>query len=144
MAETTRTSRPHASTTGEISLERLLGTIHTQREDENELTTDYNEQDVIAHNLINSLNKARVVDLRVKIAIRIILVLFFMSILTLQNYQVFSFINTALSKGNIFTIQPILAVVISGTLAETYFIIRKIVDWAMKESDYDPHLSNNT
>lgn len=84
----------------------------------------------------NLLAVARTWDIRIKIGIRIVLILFFMSLLTIQNFMVFKFLTIAFNKDTIDKIQPTLSIVISGTLTETYFVIRKIVDWAMKDIDY--------
>lgn len=118
------------------SSEDITSGITKEQGDGRELKAEYREQKKVSANLRDKLDGARTWDIRVKIIIRIILALAFLIILVGQNYFVFKLIDKSMDSNQLKDIQLILGTVITGTLTETYFVVREIVKWAMQEIDY--------
>lgn len=89
-----------------------------------------------SQDLRKELDKARTLDIKVKIVLRIAYALFFGWLLTTQNIYVFNIIKESQKVGGLSEIQPLLAVVVPATLAETYFIVRIMVEWTFSDIDY--------
>ena len=87
-------------------------------------------------NLTKTLQITRIIDIVIKIFIPIGFILFFSCLLWVQNKTVFELVKTAQSQDNLEKLQGILGILVSATLTETYFIIRKIVDWLCQDIDY--------
>lgn len=86
--------------------------------------------------LVNQLKKLKATDVWITIILRVIFVGFFLTLLFWQNRAVFTFITTALKTKQISSIQPILAVVVGGTLTETYLVVRLMVQFVFRDIDY--------
>lgn len=82
------------------------------------------------------LNQLRTMDIRMQLIIRGLISGAFLCLLFWQNYQVFSLITLAFQKSTVKDLQPILGIIITGTLAETYFVIKEIVKWVLTPIDY--------
>ena len=61
---------------------------------------------------------------------------FFFILLVVQNIAVFALVWYCVKHRTIENLQPILGIIITGTLTETYFIIRIIVEWVFKDINY--------
>lgn len=78
----------------------------------------------------------RTKDAWVVIGLRVVFVGFFLAILIVQSNAVFDITKTALSSAHIVEIQPILSVIIGGTLTETYYILKLMVQFVFRDIDY--------
>lgn len=96
-------------------------------------TEDIKEQ---SEELTDKLNRLKTVDVTTKIIIRILFIFFFLSLLGFQNFKVFTLVYKAQEQGKLGEFQVVLSILTSSTLAETYFVIKQIVKWLVKDIDY--------
>lgn len=99
-------------------------------------TTEYLQEEKKTDVLKNNLEKLRIVDISMQIGMRVAVAIFFGFLLFIQNFEVFSLVNKALILNSLKDLQAILSIVTSATLAETYLIATKIVEWVLKPIDY--------
>jgi hypothetical protein len=100
-------------------------------------TTEYLQEEKKTDELKNNLEKLRIVDISMQIGMRVAVAIFFGFLLFIQNFEVFSLVNKALVLKSLKDLQAILSIVTSATLAETYLIATKIVEWVLKPIDYN-------
>lgn len=86
--------------------------------------------------LTNKLNKLKTVDVCSKIIIRCIFIIFFLFLLGLQNWYVFRLVSNAQVQGKLRESQIVFSILTSSTLTETYFVIKEIVKWLVRDIDY--------
>ena len=120
-----------------VSSADLKAGIEKEESDGKNLQADYDKQKKVSSGLQNKLDTARTWDIWVKIGIRVILTLAFLGILVGQNWFVYQLVNHAITTNQLKDVQLILGTLIAGTLTETYFVVKEIVKWAMKEIDYN-------
>ena len=99
-------------------------------------TSEYQKEEEISTLLKNNLEKLRILDISMQIGMRVAVAIFFGVLLFLQNAEVFDLVNRSLRLNSIRDLQPILSIVTAATLAETYLIATKIVEWVLKPIDY--------
>lgn len=96
------------------------------------------ESDSIAKTNVRLLD-LQITDINSKIVGRICLTVIFLTILIIQNVSVFALVFWAFEQNKLVEIQPLLAVLITGTLGETAFTINMIVKWMFKDIRYQLH-----
>lgn len=96
------------------------------------------ESDSIAKTNVRLLD-LQITDINSKIVGRICLTVIFLAILIIQNVSVFTLVFWAFEQNKLVEIQPLLAVLITGTLGETAFTINMIVKWMFKDIRYQLH-----
>src|SRR5689334_3595913 len=92
-------------------------------------TSEYQREEEASSLLKNNLEKLRVLDISMQIGMRVAVAIFFGVLLFVQNTEVFNLVNKALRLNSVKDLQLILSVITSATLAETYLIATKIVEW---------------
>ena len=86
--------------------------------------------------LQSQLQTARLTDIRFKIGIRILFTVFFMTLLSFQNWAVFSIIQKSLAPNILKDLQLIFTALVGATLTETYFMTQTIFEWMFRDIDY--------
>ncbi|MEK7571658.1 MAG: hypothetical protein AAB553_05285 [Patescibacteria group bacterium] len=135
---TTTTVIPNSSPSEEDLTAEI---VEQDGEDGERYELERGQQIKASRNLKENLEKARTLDIRVQIALRILTTIFFYALLIIQNYWVFKLVTDVLvsniNNPNVIYLEPILAIIVPSTLAETYYITVKIVDWVLKPIDYN-------
>ena len=98
--------------------------------------SEYLQEEKTTDKLKSNLEKLRILDISMQIGMRVAVAIFFGSLLCIQNFEVFNLVNKALALNALKDLQAILSIVTSATLAETYLIATKIVEWVLKPIDY--------
>lgn len=82
------------------------------------------------------LNKERLREIYIKNILRNFFSIYFLVLLLLQNGAVFYIVYQALVSGGLKDLQLIFAALVAGTLTETYFITKIIVNFIFSTTDY--------
>jgi len=77
-----------------------------------------------------------IIEIKSKISLRRSYATIFTGILMAQNVAVYGLVYRAYFDGSLDALQGILATLIAGTLAETYFAVRTIFKWMYQDIDY--------
>lgn len=85
---------------------------------------------------LNVLQGAIIVDVVCHIATRTGVIIFFSYLLMIQNKGIFDLIIKAQNEGKLGELNIVLGVLTAATLAETYFVIREIIKWLMRDIPY--------
>lgn len=76
-------------------------------------------------------------DIWIKIISRIVVAFFFGCLLWKQNTLVFKLVQESMNQDRLKDLQIVFSALIAGTLAETYFITRIIVEWIFRDINYE-------
>jgi hypothetical protein len=89
-----------------------------------------------SESVLNLLNRERIREIRLKYWGRLGFALFFVGLLSYQNYEVFTLVRNAFETNKLKDLEIIFSTLIGATLTETYLVIRVIVDFMFKDNDY--------
>jgi len=119
------------------TLEELIAELGKEDNENREISLKPSSQKIkVSKSLQDELNRVRVADVRTKVITRIVLTVFFLVLLSAQNYFLFQVIQETLKLNNIEKLQPVLGVITAATLGETYFIVKEIVHKTFESNDY--------
>ena len=104
--------------------------------------SDNNEvlsEDVIRASLEakKALDRARVWDVKTKIALRYIVTISVLALLFLQNYYVFNLVRDSIEGGKAPDLQFLFSALAGATLLESYKVLEIITNWLVKDINYD-------
>lgn len=90
----------------------------------------------VSKSLQETLNTVRVMDIWFQLGSRIVIVLFFLGLLAYQNKIILDLVIEAMRTAKLVDLQVVLGTLMVGTLYETYYILRTLVDWVLNPIDY--------
>lgn len=86
--------------------------------------------------LLDDFGAIRLIDVRGRIKLRWIVASFLMFLLFLQNVAVFGLVVYTLTTDRLADLQTIFAVLVSATLVESAYMVKKIVEFLFEDIQY--------
>ncbi|MBP9758483.1 hypothetical protein KBD45_02215 [Candidatus Dojkabacteria bacterium] len=122
--------------TNEKSKEEFIKLFETNEVPKQQESTNFLKQEEKEQSNTEKTRTIKNTDRIITIGARIFFAFFFSSLLTYQNYQVFSLVSDSIKLGTLQDLQLIFSTLVGATLLESAYIARVMVQFVFKDIDY--------